>query len=92
MKSQEILLVVAVALLPLSVSAAGYSSATQEKFNKLDTNHDGSISQDEAKMDKRLSQDWSAADTNRNGMVEESEFSAFEEEMAPATMPSKDTN
>lgn len=89
MKSKEILIVVAVALLPLSAYAAEYSSTTQEKFNQLDTNHDGYISQDEAKADSQLSQDWSRADSNNNGKIEESEFSAFEEEMEPGGMPAK---
>lgn len=92
MKSKEILIVAAVALLPLSVYAADYTSATKAKFNKLDTNHDGYISQEEAKADSHLSQNWSTADPNNNGKIDESEFSAFEEEMEPGSMPSKDSD
>jgi len=88
MKLKGILIVTA-AILPLSVYAAEYTSATQEKFNKLDTNHDGYISKEEAKADSHLSQNWSTVDPNNNGKISESEFSAFEEEMEPGGMPSK---
>lgn len=92
MKLKGILIVAAVAVLPLSAYAAEYTSATQEKFNKLDTNQDGYISQDEAKADSHLSQNWNAADPNNNGKINESEFSAFEEEMEPGGMPSKSSD
>ena len=85
------ILSVALALIPLSLYAAEYMSAAQEKFKSLDTNHDGYISQTEAKADSLLSQDWSRADVNKNGKIEESEFSAFEESMEPGGVPPKST-
>lgn len=81
-------LIVAAVLFPLSIYA-GEKSAAQETFNKLDQNQDGYISQNEAKADKRLSDDWSKADTNKDGKIEKSEFSAFEESMESGGMPSK---
>ena len=87
MKLKEILLVIVVALIPQSVIAAEGQTISQYKFNRLDTNHDGVISRDEAKADATLSQEWSKADTNKDGKIEESEFSAFEEEMEPGGVP-----
>lgn len=77
MKSKTLLIV---ALSALSVSSLAFAaeSKTQEQFNKLDTNHDGYISQDEAKAQPDLSENYSQADTNKNGQIDESEFSAFE--------------
>lgn len=89
MKIKDILLMTVIALIPFSVSAADYQSATQQKFKTLDTNHDGVISQDEAKGDSMLVEEWSSVDTNKDGKIEESEFSAFEEEQEPGGMPSK---
>ncbi len=86
MKTNGILLAVAVVLLPLSANAEGYSATTQEKFNKLDTNHDGYISQAEAKSHAQLMQKWSTTDANKDGKIEESEFSAFEEDMMSKKM------
>lgn len=84
MKVRNALIVAVVALLPMSVMGAGAKSA-QAMFNKLDTNQDGYISQDEAKADTQLSKNWSDADLNKDGKVEESEFSAFEISMEPAS-------
>jgi len=82
MKLKEIMLVAAVVLplVPVGVSAAGNQTTDQDMFNKLDTNHDGYISQDEARSDRDLAKDWKSADTNKDGKLDESEFSAFEEE------------
>ena len=89
MKFKVILILVGLVLLPLSVAAADYSPATHERFMRLDTNHDGYISQDEAKADSQLSQEWKTVDTNNTGKIDESEFSAFEEDMEPGGIPSK---
>jgi len=90
MKKKDFLIVVA-AMLPLSVFAAG-NPTVQESFNKLDSNQDGYISQQEAQADKQLTEDWSKVDTNKDGKIEESEFSAFEESMGSGSgeMPSSE--
>ena len=80
MKLKEIMLVAVIALVPVGVSAAGTKSSEQEMFNKLDTNHDGYISKEEASANKELTEDWKRADRNRDDKLDESEFSAFEEE------------
>lgn len=80
MKIKDILIVAVFVFLPLSVSAAEHEGTTKAMFNKLDKNHDGYISKDESKADQDLSMNWSSADKNKDGKVEESEFSAFEED------------
>lgn len=55
------------------------SSPTGVSFQALDTNHDGYVSPDEAKMDPKLSENFNKADTNADHQIEQSEFSAFEE-------------
>lgn len=84
MKSKKILIATVLAVLPMSVYAASdVTSAPQEKFISLDVNQDGYISRGEAMVDKNLSNHWVRVDINEDGKLEESEFSAFEEEMAP---------
>ncbi len=61
----------------------------QPMFNQLDSNQDGTISQDEAKADPQLEQNWAQADKNGDGSVDQAEFSAFEEEMTAPSSPSE---
>ena len=57
----------------------GQSSAQQEaSFNKLDSDNNGYLSQQEAKKDSNLSKHWSSADSNHNDKIDRAEFSAFE--------------
>lgn len=97
MKLKDVLIVAVVALVPFAVFAAGNQGqgnqlSAQEKFKNLDTNHDGYVSKEEAMSSKRLSQDWSKADTNKDGKLEESEFSAFEENMMQNRMQNQMQN
>ena len=87
MRKKGILLAAAV-LFPLSIYAAD-NPTVQDSFKNLDKNQDGYISQQEAKADKKLTEDWSKADSNKDGKIEQSEFSAFEEGMESKEMPSK---
>jgi len=89
MNAKDILIIAAITLLPMGVSAAEGHDTTKAMFNKLDTNHDGYISQDESKADADLSRNWSTADTNKDGKLEESEFSAFEQDRDIGNMPMK---
>lgn len=83
-----------IALIAASVFATGALAAEHmqdttsydKQFNKLDKNHDGKISKEEA--GKTLKKDWSQADANSDGNIDKSEFSAFEATKA-ATKSSK---
>jgi Ca2+-binding EF-hand superfamily protein len=92
MKLKEVLIIATITLLPFAASAGEMQSTYKETFKKLDTNNDGYISKDEAMADKELSKDWSNADKNRDGKLEESEFSAFEENMRSGEMPMNGNN
>lgn len=47
-------------------------------FGTMDVNRDGYLSKDEASVSSRLTQRWESADTNSDGRIDRSEFSAFE--------------
>ena len=58
-------------------------------FSTLDTNQDGSLSAVEAATDPELSKNWSDIDKDENGVIDQAEFSAFEEMKTPATSGDK---
>ncbi len=89
MKAKDILIIAAITLLPIGAYAAESHGTTKQMFNKLDTNHDGYISQQESKADADLSRNYNSADTNKDGKLEESEFSAFEQDRDIGNMPMK---
>jgi hypothetical protein len=82
-------MMVAAVMFPLTV-AAGDKSTTQDSFNKLDQNKDGYISQQEAKENKNLIEQWESVDADADGQLEMSEFSAFESGKAPGFTPPDD--
>lgn len=53
-----------------------------QTFAGLDRNNDGVLTKEEAGNAKQLRQHWQEADQNRNGTIEEAEFSAFETNQA----------
>lgn len=57
-------------------------SAEAKLFKKLDKDKNGMISQQEAGKQKKLNKNFAKFDTNSDGQIDESEFSAFF-----ATMP-----
>lgn len=59
--------------------AGGAVAGETGQFTKLDANGDGMISMDEAAVDSKLTESWSAVDANRDGQIERTEFSVFEE-------------
>jgi hypothetical protein len=70
----------------LAMFLAGVALAAEEQpastmtFDDLDTNHDGYISQTEAKVRKDLVKGWKTADQDQDNKLDLSEFSAFEAE------------
>lgn len=78
----------ALVVLALTVSAGTAVSAeqrsameSQERFQSLDKDGNGYISHDEAKDQHRVFWYYQSADQNSDGAVDESEFSAFEEQV-----------
>ncbi len=81
MNKRLMVLIAASVFATASVAADSMDSSTtkyDKQFNKLDKNHDGKISKDEAKANKTLKKDWSTADADSDGTINKSEFSAFE--------------
>jgi Ca2+-binding EF-hand superfamily protein len=68
---------------------AGSQSTESEMFRNLDQDQNGAISQQEASKQQTLSQDWAKYDTNQDGQINASEFSAFEMEQKEPTQPQK---
>lgn len=64
-------------------AAYGADAAAYEYgFQEVDRNQDGYISREEAQEHEELAADWDSADTDRDGKLSESEFSAFEDREA----------
>ena len=76
-----------------SAYAESQSTETQstesQMFKTLDQDQNGAISQQEAQNQQQLSKDWAKYDTNQDGQIDVSEFSAFETQMKESTEPSK---
>ena len=66
-------------------SALFAGDMSRPDFTTLDTNQDGSLSAVEAASDPELSKNWSDIDKDENGVIDQAEFSAFEEMQTPAT-------
>ncbi|HEM46156.1 MAG TPA: EF-hand domain-containing protein [Alphaproteobacteria bacterium] len=66
-------------------------SSGVERFDRLDTNQDGSLSREEAQSDPRLANQIDKLDTNGDGVLDQAEFSAMEgrlpSEVAPEGKP-----
>jgi Ca2+-binding EF-hand superfamily protein len=58
--------------------AAHTNQPVTVSFSSLDSNADNVISKDEAAVDPNLNDQFTTADANGDGVIEESEFSAFE--------------
>ncbi len=55
------------------------ADAYEYGFQNMDRNKDGYVSREEASEHDELAQKWDEADTNHDGKLDESEFSAFED-------------
>ena len=63
----------------LSSPSSSSSAATGgDKFTKLDKDTDGMVSKVEAKKDKDLAKQFDTLDSNKDGKLDQAEFSAFE--------------
>ena len=71
-------LIVGLGLILLCLPAFSGDKSEQEKFNRLDTNHDGYVSIEEATGNNDMLGKWTDIDKNSDGQLEYSEFSAFE--------------
>ena len=60
-------------------TAAGTTST--DTFARLDTNHDGKLSQSEAASDPKLKAMWKKLDANNDGTVSQAEFVARQSEL-----------
>lgn len=56
----------------------GYQHTSKMDFSELDTNHDGTISKEEAAANPKLYQDFKNLDKNGDGKLEKAEFARFE--------------
>lgn len=73
------------AALLLALSSGAGFAVHESEFSQLDTNEDGYISRDEASG--KLVDEYADADHDENGLVDQSEFSAFEARMEDFTSP-----
>lgn len=64
----------------MQTGAAG--AETLPEFSSLDLNGDGQISKDEAQTISSLNENFDSADTDADGNLNQSEFSAFEQQVA----------
>ncbi len=69
---RKFLIIALLAMLPSGATAQDAALV----FGALDTDGDGSVSQDEASINEIVSQDFTAADSNGNGSLSREEFLA----------------
>ena len=76
--SRITLLIVMLSAMTSAFSSGDMIGTQNERFDTLDTNANGYISQAEAKDKHRVYYYYQRADKNSDGHLDESEFSAFE--------------
>lgn len=74
-------------LIAVSTTYAAEKSEEDNLFMKLDKDQSGTISQKEASKQKQLSKNWASYDTNQDGQLDQSEFSAFEAVLKETSEP-----
>lgn len=65
-----------VALFSVMTAFAQTPARTAPDFSKLDTNHDGKLSKDEAMSDPTLSAKFTELDSDKDGLLSETEMNA----------------
>jgi len=58
----------------LAISGTAANAADDPQFNKLDTDHNGVVDPTEAKQMPTLAKQFSTADTNRDGSLDQAEY------------------
>ncbi|HET9339232.1 MAG TPA: EF-hand domain-containing protein, partial [Casimicrobiaceae bacterium] len=71
--------------IPASPNAARSGMWDAEMFQRLDTNHDGMISRDEAQADAAVRDAWSKLDSKNAGRVTRDEFDRFGQSQAQSS-------
>jgi len=94
MKASKTLIAAAIAaLIPLGAAVAadnGYGEKDKApSFDKLDTNHDGRISQTEAAADSQIV--FSSADANGDGYIDSKEFKAASKKGSASPAPQSES-
>ena len=69
-----------------STGATG-AAAGGDVFTKLDSDKDGMVSKKEASKNKDLTAKWDTLDTNKDGKLDQGEFSAFEADAGSGSAP-----
>jgi hypothetical protein len=71
---------------PSGTGATG-AAAGGDVFTKLDSDKDGMVSKKEASKNKDLTAKWDTLDTNKDGKLDQGEFSAFEADAGSGSAP-----
>jgi hypothetical protein len=72
-------------LLFMAAAVSSGLAAAGTTFEQLDANDDGQVSANEAGKDSQLTAVWGSVDTDQNGVINRTEFSAFEIQQGNAT-------
>ena len=75
---KKTLITLSAAMFATGLAVAGEKMGQKNDYEALDQNSDGLINSDEAAQSRELSEAWTQVDTNQDGVIDKSEFSAFE--------------
>lgn len=70
---------IALALVLLVITASVSAGDTGKRFNMLDTNNDGFLTQKELSSSKAVAARWNELDANKDGKIEPAEFAALDQ-------------
>lgn len=81
---KKLIVIAGTLALASGMAFAGDDMSDTKKFEDLDANQDGVITQSEASADENLVAHFNSADANADGYLTPSEFDAVKEEMEDA--------
>ncbi len=87
MKNSTLVKIFGLAPLMLASTVAFAADEQGGGFNALDVNQDGQLSVTEASTKTELSEQWTKADKDENGIIDKVEFSAFESDIDQSEKP-----